>query len=71
MYQFHFLLTHTVNLNNELLDCKEVHLLVGVWKSATTVPGAQWVIMVGNLLMLKLHADNLDIEQLDLVLLMD
>ena len=42
----------------ELSDCKETQPLVDVWKSATTMSGAQCVMIYGDLLMLKWHADN-------------
>ena len=40
-------------------DCKEAQILVDVWKSATSMSGAQCVlILYGDLLMPKLHADS-------------
>ena len=40
-------------------DCKEAQLLVDLWNSATSISGAQFVVItIGDLLMPKLHADS-------------
>jgi hypothetical protein len=44
----------------ELSDCKEAPAPEGVWRSATTMSGAQCVMTSGVLLMLKWPADSLD-----------
>jgi hypothetical protein len=41
-------------------DCKEALPTVDVWRSATTMSGAQCVMTSGVLLMLKWHADSWD-----------
>ena len=39
--------------------CKETHPLVDVWKSVTSMSGVQCVVILnGDLLMPKLHADS-------------
>ena len=39
-------------------DCKVAQSIVDVWRSASTIHGAQCAMMDGMLLMLKLRADN-------------
>ena len=40
-------------------DYKETQLLVDLWNSATSISGAQFVVItIGDLLMPKLHADS-------------
>ena len=41
-----------------------------VWKSVTSMFGAQYVVLHGTLLMPKLHADSLDFRLLELLILM-
>ena len=39
-------------------DCKVAQSIVDVWRSASTIHGAQCVMINGIMLMLKLRADN-------------
>ena len=39
-------------------DCKVAQSIVDVWRSASSIHGAQCVMMDGMLQMLRLHADN-------------
>ena len=43
-------------------DFKEALQLVDVWRSATTISGAQCVMISGVLLMLELHVYNWDYQ---------
>ena len=43
-------------------DFKEAMLLVDVWKSATTISGAQCVMTIGMLPMLKWSVDSWDLN---------